>query len=613
MMAGHGPSIQRATGGTHARARPRRREPAQPGLAVFARSTPRLRPTDCRARLLSGPRLTCYPPPDERYSSQRGRGSPWSSRCSTRSTRSRSCTRASRLVHPVGRGHEIVFINDGSRDGSDLQARRARRPRPRVQRHPLPPQLRQVARARGRVRAGPRRDRPDPRRRPPGRPGDDPPVRRARIDAGADLVSGWKKRRNDPIGKTCALEGVQLAGPPAQRHPAQGLQLRVQGLPDRVHPRALGLRRVPPVLAGARRGQGLSHRSSSSSTTARASTGSASSAITRFFDGILDLLTVLLVTKYRTRPLHFFGLPGMLLGAIGVGLLGYRQRAVVPRRVDRHPPAADPRRAADDHGLQFCVLRPARRAAGPHDRRPSRDLLARGAPTSAARDRVRHPRAHPRAQRRAPHRRAHHPVGSPCDHRRAQLEPAQAREPQPDPARGDRRLPSLGRRADHPRPPRQILELGCGEGYVLNALAEANVEAKLTGVELDSPRRPEARRAARRARGDRAPGRPRADRRRPQVRHGHDARGPRAHPRARARCCRSSIASPTAGCCSACPWEPAFRGLELHATGKNLTRLGNDPDHVNHWGRRGFIAFVSRASTSSACRQVFPWTMALAR
>src|SRR5690606_27744183 len=45
--------------------------------------------------------------------------------------------------------------------------------------------------------------------------------------------------------------------------------------------------------------------------------------VKRFFDGILDLLTVLLVTKYRTRPLHFFGVPGLLLGAVGLGLLSY--------------------------------------------------------------------------------------------------------------------------------------------------------------------------------------------------------------------------------------------------------------------------------------------------
>ena len=34
--------------------------------------------------------------------------------------------------------------------------------------------------------------------------------------------------------------------------------------------------------------------------------------------------------------------------------------------------------------------------------------------------------------------------------------------------------------------PSTILELGCGEGYVLSALIEAGVEAALTGIELDA-------------------------------------------------------------------------------------------------------------------------------
>src|SRR5690606_24257144 len=34
--------------------------------------------------------------------------------------------------------------------------------------------------------------------------------------------------------------------------------------------------------------------------------------------------------------------------------------------------------------------------------------------------------------------------------------------------------------------PSTILELGCGEGYVLSALIEAGVEAELTGIELDA-------------------------------------------------------------------------------------------------------------------------------
>ena len=37
------------------------------------------------------------------------------------------------------------------------------------------------------------------------------------------------------------------------------------------------------------------------------------------------------------------------------------------------------------------------------------------------------------------------------------------------------------------------------------------------------------------------------------------------------------------------PREPVFCALNL-ARGKNVTRLGNDPEHINHWGRRGFLA-----------------------
>jgi hypothetical protein len=60
------------------------------------------------------------------------------------------------------------------------------------------------------------------------------------------------------------------------------------------------------------------------------------------------------------------------------------------------------------------------------------------------------------------------------------------------------------------------------------------------------------------------------------------------------------------------PWEPVFRGLNL-LRGKNITRLGNDPDHVNHWGRLGFGKFVSTRFDIVTSPEVFPWTMLLAR
>jgi hypothetical protein len=43
----------------------------------------------------------------------------------------------------------------------------------------------------------------------------------------------------------------------------------------------------------------------------------------RLLKGALDLLTVLLTTRYNLRPLHLFGLVGMAFGGLGVLLLLY--------------------------------------------------------------------------------------------------------------------------------------------------------------------------------------------------------------------------------------------------------------------------------------------------
>ncbi len=43
----------------------------------------------------------------------------------------------------------------------------------------------------------------------------------------------------------------------------------------------------------------------------------------RFVEGFLDLFTVLLLTRFRTRPLHFFVIPGFGLGVVGLAILSY--------------------------------------------------------------------------------------------------------------------------------------------------------------------------------------------------------------------------------------------------------------------------------------------------
>jgi glycosyltransferase involved in cell wall biosynthesis len=143
-----------------------------------------------------------------------------------------------------------------------------------------------------------------------------------RIRAGADLVSGWKQTRHDPIDKTLPsrvfntvlsrLSGVKLrdfnCGFKAYRAECVR-ELRVYG----------GFHRFLPVFAFDRgfRVEELvvQHRPRKH--------GYSKFGSRRFFEGLLDLPTVLLLTRYRTRPLHFFGVPGALVMLVGLALLTY--------------------------------------------------------------------------------------------------------------------------------------------------------------------------------------------------------------------------------------------------------------------------------------------------
>jgi 2-polyprenyl-3-methyl-5-hydroxy-6-metoxy-1,4-benzoquinol methylase len=159
--------------------------------------------------------------------------------------------------------------------------------------------------------------------------------------------------------------------------------------------------------------------------------------------------------------------------------------------------------------------------------------------------------------------------------------------------------------------PKSILELGCGEGYVLEAFVQGGVKAELSGVELSE----RAVRLARERLGTRA-----------TIEH-RDARELAANGRSFDMVMMlevlEHIPEPNQmldilaelsreWLLLSVPWEPFFCALNF-MRGKNLTRWGNDPEHVNHWGRRGFAKFIGERFEIVAMPQVFPWTMALAR
>lgn len=152
-------------------------------------------------------------------------------------------------------------------------------------------------------------------------PGEIPALKR-KLDEGFDLVSGWKKVRNDPLTKklpsrffnyvTALLTGIKIhdfnCGLKAYRREVVKT-VKVYG----------ELHRYVPVLAsweGFRVGElAVNHRPRRF--------GKTKFGFGRFWKGFLDLLTVLFTTRFFRRPLHFFGMIGLLVMLAGAVIDGW--------------------------------------------------------------------------------------------------------------------------------------------------------------------------------------------------------------------------------------------------------------------------------------------------
>ncbi|MDQ3823741.1 MAG: glycosyltransferase family 2 protein [Actinomycetota bacterium] len=144
----------------------------------------------------------------------------------------------------------------------------------------------------------------------------------AKLDEGFDLVSGWKARRRDPWtrrllsrifnGVTSRLSGVRLhdinCGLKAYRAEAvRGLSLYGElhrFVPVLAHQRGFRIAELP--VNHRPRGHGRSRY-----------------GLERYLRGFFDLLTVAFIGRYRHRPLHLFGGLGLALGTVGTGVLAY--------------------------------------------------------------------------------------------------------------------------------------------------------------------------------------------------------------------------------------------------------------------------------------------------
>lgn len=154
--------------------------------------------------------------------------------------------------------------------------------------------------------------------------------------------------------------------------------------------------------------------------------------------------------------------------------------------------------------------------------------------------------------------------------------------------------------------PSEILEVGCGEGYVLQALRAAGVSCPMHGIDFSETAIADAQRRVPDATFTVEDARTLAQSGRTYdlvlmievLEHLPDAQYMLS---VLAKLSKRHVVVSV-------PWEPFFRGLNL-LRGKHISALGNDPEHIQHWGRGEFQRLVGEQLQVRDAPLVFPWTL----
>jgi glycosyltransferase involved in cell wall biosynthesis len=143
------------------------------------------------------------------------------------------------------------------------------------------------------------------------------------LKEGADLVSGWKKVRHDPITKTVPsrfFNTVTRFTTGIKLHDFNcGLKAYKKEVVKSIY--LYGeMHRYVPLLA---KWQGFKKIEEKAVKHHPRKYGTTKFGMSRFLHGFLDLLTLLFVSRYIQQPMHFFGSIGVLLLAAGGMISGW--------------------------------------------------------------------------------------------------------------------------------------------------------------------------------------------------------------------------------------------------------------------------------------------------
>lgn len=231
-----------------------------------------------------------------------------------------------RVMDANGFTYEVIYVNDGSTDGSWDVIERMARKNPAVKgvcfrrNYGKSPALNTgFARAQGNVVITMDADLQDS-------PDEIPELYHMITEEGYDLVSGWKRKRYDPLSKTLP---TKLFNATARRvsgiHNLHDFNCGLKAYRKKVVKRIEvygDMHRYIPYLAknaGFNRiGEKVVHHQARKY-------GTTKFGLDRFVNGYLDLLTLWFTNKFGIKPMHFFGLLGslmFLLGFVAVIIVG---------------------------------------------------------------------------------------------------------------------------------------------------------------------------------------------------------------------------------------------------------------------------------------------------
>ena len=227
--------------------------------------------------------------------------------------------RTAAVLDGLGRSFELLFIDDGSRDGTPERVREAHAADPRVKLLRLRRNFGKAAalsagldHSRGELvitMDGDLQDAPE----------EIPRLLATLEEKDLDLVSGWKRRRRDPVSKRLPSRLFnwvtrQLAQVPLHDFNS-GFKIYRREVLEQIA--VYGeLHRYIPVLASRR---GFSVGEIEVAHHPRRA-GTSKYGWDRFYKGLLDLITVLFITRYTRRPLHLFGAFGLIFLTAGFAI-----------------------------------------------------------------------------------------------------------------------------------------------------------------------------------------------------------------------------------------------------------------------------------------------------